>query len=192
MKKAHLATSIVLLSLPALLVGCKAKQTPSGNTASESPAISANKNSPGNSSDSGPQADTNSNARSPKEAADSSTPQKNDPPKLIGSYEAREVDAKGVITLMTEAKTTFLFSADGSYTRISQDKGKTYHKDSGTFSIQPPDKLVLTIQVSDKDIKMPPVSKTHTFSLSADGDELKLTSERGNTATFRRVTRPTS
>ena len=87
-----------------------------------------------------------------------------------------------------------MFSADGNYSRVSQVNGKTYHSDSGAFRLEPPDKLVLSIQVTgqktSRKIQTPALEKTHKYSLSPDGDELRLTSEKGTTDGPRR--RPAS
>ncbi len=172
MKRTHVASSIILISLLFLFGGCKARDAATGNSATTSPSVTANANSPANSN----------------QAAE--TPPASEPAKLIGTYEAREVEDKGVVTLITQIKTAFVFRADGSYSRVSQAKGKTYHSDSGQFRIEGPDKLVLTIQITDKNIKSPPVIKTQRFSLSPDGDELKLTSANKGTATYQRTAKP--
>ena len=87
-----------------------------------------------------------------------------------------------------------MFSADGTYSRVSEVKGNPYHADSGTFRVDRPDKLVLTIQVTGlkgkRKIQSPPLTKTHQFSLSPDGEELKLTSAKGSVGIFRRVSKP--
>ena len=88
---------------------------------------------------------------------------------------------------MSEVSAVFYFSPDGTYSRVSQKEGKIYHRDSGQFRIQAPDKLLLTIQTSNREIHNPPIERTHTFSLSPDGDELKLTSKDGSVAVYRRV-----
>ena len=124
----------------------------------------------------------------------SANPKPSGPPALLGIYESREVQDKGVVTLMSQLKTLWRFSSDGTYSRVSEVKGKPYHADSGTFRIEAPDKLVLTIQVtglkSQQKIQNPSLSKTHKFSLSPDGEELRLTSEKGSVGIFRRVTKP--
>lgn len=171
MKRTHVASSITLISLLFLLTGCKARNTTTGNSTTASPAVTAN-----------PNASANSNQSAP-------TPPAGEPAKLIGTYEAREIENNGVVTLISQIKTIFIFTADGSYSRVSRVKGKIYHSDGGQFRIEPPDKLVLTIQISEKNIKSPPVIKTHKFSLSPDGDELKMTSEKG-TATYQRTSKP--
>jgi len=87
-----------------------------------------------------------------------------------------------------------MFSADGNYSRVSQVNGKTYHSDSGAFRLEPPDKLVLSIQVTgqktSRKIQTPALEKTHKYSLSPDGDELRLTSEKGTVGVFQRVSKP--
>lgn len=172
MKRTHVILSIAFISLPFLLEGCKAKETPSSNSAPVSPAVTANANS--------------SAASGSRTAA---TPPATEPPKLLGSYEAREVENKGVVTVISSIKTIFNFTEQGTYSRISQAKGKTYHSDGGLFQIEPPDKLTLTIQIADKNIKNPRIVKQLRFSLSPDGEELKLTSEKG-TATYRKISKP--
>ena len=171
MKRTHVALSTTLISLLFLLTGCKARNTTTGNSAVASPAVTANATAPANSNQSAP------------------TPPASEPAKLIGTYEAREVENNGVVTLISHIKTVFTFTADGNYSRVSQVKGKIYHSDGGQFRIEGPDKLVLTIQISGKNIQSPPVIKTHKFSLSPDGDELKMTSEK-STATYQRTSKP--
>jgi hypothetical protein len=153
-----------------LLGGCKGKPVASSNSPSAPPAVTANSNSP-----------VTSGAQSATRPAE--------PAKLFGAYEWREVEDKGVVTIITKVKTVMVFTADGNYSRISQRNGKTYHSDSGQFRIEG-DKLVLTIQISEKNIKTPPLVKAHKFSLSADGDELKMTSDAGATATYQRTSKP--
>jgi hypothetical protein len=175
MKRTH-GVPIIMISLLFLLPGCKTKGTASGNSANDSkqPAGSADAN-------------RNENAAANDSRA---TQQPSEPPKLIGSYEAREIEDKGVVTMISQIKTIFVFTADGTYQRVSQAKGKTYHSDSGHFQIEPPDKLIITIQISDRNMKNPAVIKTHRFSLSPDGDDLKLTNEKGTTATYHRTAKP--
>ena len=111
--------------------------------------------------------------------------------ELLGTYESREVQDKGVVTVISQLRTLWMFSSDGTYSRVSEVKGKPYHADSGTFRIESPDKLVLSIQMTglkmQRKMQNPPLSKTHKFELSADGEELRLTSEKGSIGIFRRV-----
>jgi hypothetical protein len=172
MKRTHVVLWIAL-GLPAfLLAGCTGKEIASSNSAGSTPAashpVSATANSPAISN------------QSP------SSPAATEPAKLIGVYEAREVENKGVVTLISHIKTVFSFTPDGTYSRVSQIKGKTYHSDGGRFRIEPPDKLVLEIQIADRNMQSPSITKELRFSLSPDGDELKITSAKG-TATYQRI-----
>jgi hypothetical protein len=187
MKRLQISSSILAALLVLLLSACKSKDSGSVNAAK--PAMtSTNENSDKTSSESQPStAATNTNAsKSPDPSAES----RKEPPQLIGTYAAIEVEDKGVVTMISQIKTVISFSASGTYSRASQAKGKIYHSDSGQFRIEPPNKLVLTIQTSRKTILKPSVEKTHTYSLSADGDELRLTSDKGTTAVFHRVSKP--
>ena len=95
--------------------------------------------------------------------------------------------------MISKIKTLFVFRADGTYSRVSQVKGKTYHSDSGQFRIEPPDKLVITIQIDNNNMKTPAVVKTQRFTLSPDGNELKLISvQKESTATYQRTSKPTA
>jgi hypothetical protein len=111
-------------------------------------------------------------------------------PKLVGTYVMSEIHESGVATIISELKTVIHFSDDGTYSRASSNKGKIYHTDSGKFRIDGGDKLVLTIQVSRKGMenKMhdPPLQKVHKFELSSGGEELRMTSDSGKVALFRR------
>jgi hypothetical protein len=181
MKTSH----FVLFLLPILLVaGCGGGESASKSAAT--PAASANSNQ------AVPSTDSNTNSSNPSGASASAN--SNGPSQLVGSYESREVHDQGVVTLITQLKTSWIFSADGTYQRLSQVKGATYHADSGTFRIEPPDNLVLAIQVTGqkakRKIQNPPISKTHKFSLSPDGDELRLTSAKGSVAIFERIAKP--
>jgi hypothetical protein len=188
MKNKHIVLSIGLISLLSLSIGCKAK-SPAANTGA-SPAASATTNTSSNSNRPSDASSSAANANHDKAGATPAPEQTTGPPKLIGTYEAREVEDKGVVTMLSQIKTVIVFTADGSYSRASQKEGRIYHRDSGQFHIEGPDNLVLSIQVSDKNIKSPPLTKTHKFSLSSDGDELKLISEKGAIATYRRTAKP--
>lgn len=150
-------------------------------------------NSAGSSPDPSPASAANANSPVTAEAKPTTTPSAPEPPKLLGTYEAREVENKGVVTMISQIKTLFVFRADGTYSRVSQVKGKTYHSDAGQFRIEAPDKLIITIQISDNNMKTPAVVKTQRFSLSPDGSELKLISvKKQSTATFQRTAKPTA
>jgi hypothetical protein len=191
MKRAHIIGSILFISAVLLLAGCKGREAASNNPAMPTPAAS---NTTNNANQSAETANANRNANPGKEADASATVKPVGPAQLLGTYESREVRDQGVVTLISQLKTLWLFSADGTYSRVSQVKGQPYHADSGTFRVEPPDKLVLTIQVTGlkgkRQIQNPPLSKTHTFSLSPDGEELRFTSGKGSVGIFQRVAKP--
>src|SRR5262245_260830 len=181
MQRATLLLSI-LLAAAVWLTACKTDQGPANapaNTAS--PPSAANESA--NSNERAPQRDANANANSAPPTKATPT----GPPTLLGVYEASEVRDKGIVTLMSSVSTAFFFSPDGTYSRVSQKDGKIYHRDSGQFKVVGPDKLKLTIQMSDRKIQTPPIERTHTFSLSPDGEELQLTSNTGAVAVYRRA-----
>lgn len=170
------------LAVTSIVGGCKSGGVASSNAVS----------TPANKNQAPAVAAANSNSSSTPAAAQptESAAKPSAPAQLIGTYEAREIQDKGVVTLISKIRTLISFTADGTFSRASQAEGKTYHTDSGLFRIEPPDKLVLTIQVSKKEIKSPPIVKKHTYSLSPDGDQLKMTNDKGSTAIFQRVARP--
>ena len=180
MKRSH----FILLLLPILLIaGCRGGESSSNSAAT--PAASANSNQ-------APSANNNATSSNPGGAPASAT--SNGPAQLLGMYESREVHNQGVVTMITQLKTSWIFSADGTYQRLSQVKGAAYHSDTGTFRIEPPDNLVLTIQVTglkaQRRVQNPPLTKTHKFSLSPNGDELRLTSAKGSVGIFERIAKP--
>lgn len=193
MKSVQSTSSILLALSIILLAGCKSVETPSNSAANSAQVTSSNSRSADNSNQSAQTASANRDGNPSKEGRASANAKPNSPPQLIGAYESREVQSEGVVTLMSKLKTLFRFRADGTYARESQVKGKVYHADSGTFRIEAPNKLILTIQITglkmQRKVQSPPATKTHIFSLSSDGDELKLTSDKGKTAIFRRVSK---
>jgi len=94
--------------------------------------------------------------------------------------------------MMAEYKTRITFNRDSTYSRVSTRAGRAYHTDTGDFKVVPPDKLVLSVKLSDHNIQMPPKERTHTFVLSGDGDQLSLTSTKGQTAVFKRTAKPSA
>ena len=110
--------------------------------------------------------------------------------QLAGTYVMTEVHDKGVVTIISELTSVIHFAADGTYTRSSSKKGRVYHTDSGGYRVEGGDKLVLTIQMSktgsDRKIHSTPLSKTHKFTLSSNGEELRMISDDGKVALFRR------
>lgn len=109
------------------------------------------------------------------------------PPNLLGPYILSEVEHNGQVTMIRpENSTVFTFFANGAYTRESKIGGKVTHTDTGRFSVEKKDQLVLKIEMSDNKIQVPPVEKTHTVVLSSDGEELTMKSKEGKAALFRR------
>lgn len=195
MKSKYAALSILLAFSVIRLTGCSAKETPSNTAAPAAPVAGSNANGRRISNQAVQPPLTNRNADQAKANDPSVSPKPNAPAQLLGTYESREIEDKGVVTLIGDVRTTWLFSPGGTYSRVSQVKGKTYHSDSGLFRIEPPDRVVLTIQMSgqkkaSQKIQSPPVEKTYKFSLSPDGEELRLTSGKGAVATFRRTAKP--
>ncbi len=193
MKSSQVTSSILFAVFVVLLTGCKAKEAASNTAAKPAPAASSIPSPAENSNRPVQPASSNRNANASKETA---TAEKGkDASSPIGTYESREVQKEGIVTLISGLKTTFVFTSDGRYSRVSEVKGKTYHADSGRFRIDAPDKLVLSIQMTGQGVKRkvqnPAVEKIHKFSLSPDGDELKLTSDKGSIGVFRRVAKPT-
>ena len=180
MKKARL---IVFCFAILSLVACNKAGSASNNTAQ--PAASNSNQS----------AATDANANSSK-PGDSAAAKNAEPARLLGTYESREVHNEGVVTLISELKTRWRFSEDGTYQRQSEVKGRPYHADAGKFRVEPPDKLILSIEISGlksgRKMQNPPLIKTHQFSLSPDGNELRLTSPKGSIGIFERTAKPTN
>jgi hypothetical protein len=192
MKKISTISLLFIIASLFSQVACKAGETASTNPSNKpapapTPAVS-NSNQP----EPAPTADAKAApSGAPVGPAD---PKPSGKGELLGTYESREVQDKGVVTVISQLRTLWMFSSDGSYSRVSEVKGKPYHADSGSFRIEPPDKLILSIQVTglktQRKMQNPPLSKTHKFELSADGEELRLTSDKGSVGIFRRVSRP--
>jgi hypothetical protein len=106
---------------------------------------------------------------------------------LMGTFTISEVHDKGVVTMIPhQVATQITFIPDGTFSRVSKKQGKVNFKDSGQFVIEGQDQLILKIVMSDGKIQQTPVEKRHTFTLSEDGTELKMTGKDGKLAVFRR------
>jgi len=198
MKKTSTTLILFIVVLLASQAGCKSGQTASSNPANQPANKPANKPA-----GEAPVPATNASqpASPPNASAATGVPTGPADPKpggkaqLLGTYESREVQDKGVVTIISQLRTLWVFSSDGTYSRVSEVKGKPYHADSGSFRIAPPDKLILSIQMTglkqQRKIQNPPLSKTHKFELSDDGEELRLTSDKGSVGIFRRVSKQT-
>jgi hypothetical protein len=128
-----------------------------------------------------------SEPKAPAAASSTDASTSSPPPRLLGVYVLSEVQNKGQVNMVTPANATeFTFLADGNYSRQSKIGGKVDHTDSGQFSVEGPDQLVLHIQLSDNRIQVPPVEKKHSITLSADGEELSMKGNEGKVAVFRR------
>ncbi|HEY3138117.1 MAG TPA: hypothetical protein VGL29_18980 [Blastocatellia bacterium] len=185
MRSARFRSLILVVASLLLLPGCRAK-TATNNSSKPELGPSSNANASASSGKSSQPATPDSkdkSAEGPKASA-----------QLLGTYAAREIrDKEGITTIVSERRSLISFLPDGTYSRVAQRKdGTTYHADSGKFTINAPDKLLLTIEVSDKKIQSPPLHKMHKFSLSVDGDELKMTNEKGAVAVYRRITKTKS
>ena len=109
---------------------------------------------------------------------------------LEGTYAITEVQHDGIIEMITPENTTMIsFQQPASFSRVAKSKGKVSHTDSGQFSIAG-SSLTLRIMLSQDKIQINPVEKRFSFSLSADGEELKLTSDKNKTAVFRKMKSP--
>jgi hypothetical protein len=119
----------------------------------------------------------------------SPTPGRPAPPtSLTGTYLMSEVEHDGSTTMIDPAYSTQLvFEENGGYTRTSKKAGIVDHSDSGQYRVDGGDQLVLSTVMSDRKAKIPPIEKRHEFSLSADAEELRLTSGSGRVAVFRKV-----
>jgi hypothetical protein len=175
--KTSVGTRIIFLLAVSLLASCKA--TSSGKNAKPNAVKNANA--------SAPQAGPNQPDTSPKPGE----PPLAGPSQPLGTYVMSEVHDKGIVSIISEVKTVIHFSADGSYDRSSSKEGTAYHNDWGQYRVEGDDKLVLSIRMSKQKLNNklhdPPLQKTHKFTLSPDGQELKLTTDDGKTAVFRRT-----
>ncbi len=106
---------------------------------------------------------------------------------LQGTYAIAEVHHEGIVDMIKADTTTeIVFKPPASFSRLSKKDGRVYHTDSGQYAIEG-DTLILQIVLSNKQIQQPAVQKRHKFSISPDGNEFKLTSDKNNTAVFRRI-----
>ncbi len=147
-------------------------------------------------------ADKQANSPAPSETAvaeaNDSTPSKSPtlstsdiaPTVLIGVYTMSEVQHAGKVTMVPPAyAVTFVFQADGSFTRMSKRKGKVDHTDGGDFQIAGKDALILNVTLSEKDPVSNPKPRTYKFTLSKDARELGLLGSDGKLAIFRKETK---
>ena len=174
-------TSILILLLAAGLGGCKNAATSTNNEPKPAQAAPSNSSPASNSSA--------ANTNAPTEKSSANATDANNASKLFGTYEMSEVHSGGVVNMISEMKTELTFLSDGNYTRISKRKGKLYHSDAGSYRIEGGDQLVLLIKIAKQKVYDPPLERKHSFTLSRDGEELRMTSDDGKIAVFRKVKR---
>ncbi len=105
---------------------------------------------------------------------------------LQGTYTISEVQHDGIVEMISpENSTEITFKQPGSFARQSKVAGTVNHSDSGQYKIEG-QTLILKIVMSKNRVQLKPVEKRFVFSLSTDGEELKLTSDNKRTAVFRR------
>ena len=170
---------IALLIVP--LAGCNKGAATSNSDAkpaasNSNPAASAT-----------PASQANSNASGAKPADNAASNEPADPTKMLGTYQMVKVEKAGVVNMLSQAKSEITFIPDGTYSRLSRVSGKVIHDDHGQYRIEDGQYLVLTIQISKKNIHNPPLEKRHKISLSRDGEELKMISENGDIAVFHKI-----
>lgn len=181
MRPRHYWMVVLLFVATLVVVSCNGK----------SPATNATPGTPEKSNAAAPQTGpaTAGEPAKPAEATSAKGPAA--APRLAGAYVMTEVHDKGVVTIISELTSVIHFAADGTYSRSSSNKkGTVYHTDSGTYRVEGEDGLVLTIQMSkdgmERKIHSTPLKKTHKFTLSSNGEELRMISDDGKVALFRR------
>ena len=181
MKKVY-TTSILLLTIAIALAGCKKASTSTNSNAKLAQANSSNSNSMNG------QPSANDNRPASEGSGNVTASDTNNPaPKLSGTYAMTEVHAGGVVTMISQAKTEITFTTDGSYTRISKRNNNIYHSDAGQYRLEGNDQIVLIIKIGKGKVYNPPLERKHAFTLSRDGEELKMSSDEGKVAIFRKV-----
>lgn len=174
-------TSALLLLLAAGLAGCKNAATSTSNQASPAQTATSNSNAPAS------QPAANGNAPTEKAPGAATAAEANAVSKLYGTYSMTEVHSAGVVNMISQLKTQITFLSDGTYSRISMRKGNVYHSDAGIFRVEGNDQLVLLIKFARQKVHNPPLERRHSFTLSRDGEELRMTSDDGKVAVFRKI-----
>lgn len=171
---------IALLIVP--LAGCNKGAATSNSDAKPAASNSNGATDPATPSNSSAQANSNASGAKPAESNEPA-----DPTKMLGTYQMVQVQKAGVVNMLSEARSEITFIPDGTYSRLSKVKDKVIHDDHGQYRIEGGQYLVLTIQISKKNIHNPPLEKRHKISLSSDGEELKMISDNGDTAVFHKI-----
>ena len=177
-RRKRLFISVISFCLLALITGCH-KQ--SGVSSQSSGSLSGNSN--------------NVPTKSKDDAASSKTAA-TDPAAssrigvLQGTYTISEVQHDGIVEMVSPNNSTEItFKQPSSFSRQSKIGGKVTHTDSGQFQVEG-DNLILKIVMSKNQLQVKPVEKRFAYTLSADGEELKLTTDKNKTAVFRRTKAP--
>ena len=106
---------------------------------------------------------------------------------LQGTYTISEVQHDGIVEMISpDNSTDITFKQPSSFSRQSKIGGKVTHTDSGQFQIVG-DNLILKIVMSKNQLQVKPVEKRFAYTLSVNGDELKLSTDKNKTAVFRRT-----
>jgi len=106
---------------------------------------------------------------------------------LQGTYTISEVQHDGIVEMISpDNSTEITFKQPSSFSRQSKIGGKVTHTDSGQYQVEG-DNLILRIVMSKNQLQAKPVEKRFGYTLSADGAELKLTTDKNKTAVFRRT-----
>ncbi|HEX8091942.1 MAG TPA: hypothetical protein VF762_24035 [Blastocatellia bacterium] len=173
--------SVLLLLLASATGACKNAATSTNNQGSPAQPPASNSNAPND------QPSANNNTGTEKSSGAAAAQSTSNVSKLFGTYAMSEVHSGGVVNMISQMKTQITFLADGTYSRISMRKGNVYHSDAGDFRVEGNDHLVLLIKFAKQKVHNPPLERRHSFTLSRDGEELKLTSADGKVAVFRKI-----
>jgi hypothetical protein len=164
------------------LAGCKNAGTSTNGVAKPAQTSSSNSNSASSQAvANGNTASGESVANPPADGAGSNAS------RLYGTYSMTEVHAGGVVNMISQLKTEITFATDGTYSRVSRRNNNVYHTDAGEYRVEGNDMIVLLIKMARQKVYDPPRERRHSFTLSRDGDELRMSSGDGKTAIFRRV-----
>jgi hypothetical protein len=173
---------IVLLALGAALIltGCKGGSRPQASVDQVSGPIVA-------SATPGPGQDTTSGGG--QGSPPGSVPSQQG---LLGVYSISEVDRhvqdRNVVDMIpSHNEIQISFRSDGSFARVAWKQGLVALSETGNFKIGDPDQLTLFPALVNKKTITDGRKTSYKFSLSPDGDELKLWGARGNVAVFHRI-----
>jgi predicted small secreted protein len=175
-------TLILLLAAAITLSGCKNAATSTNSDAKSGETTSSNSSSGKN------QPAANDNKATGESSANATaTDASNNAATLLGTYAMSEVHAGGVVNMISQLKTEITFASDGTYSRVSKRNNNIYHTDAGEYRVEGNNQLVLLIKMAKQKIYNPPLERKHAFTLSRDGEELKMSSDDGKIAVFRKV-----